>query len=186
MSDSLWPHGLQYSRFPCPSYPGVCSDSCPLSWWCHPTISSSVIPLFSCPQLSFPASGSFPMSLLFASGVWSIEAPAWASVPPINSQCWFPLGLTDVISLLSKGLKSPPAPQFQSISSLALNLLYGPTLRSIYGYRKNHSFLILVGVIINSWCENSYTLIFKYPHRLLHEARCVKELDLLSPMPYPF
>ena len=188
MSASLGPHGLQYSGLPCPSpSPGVCSDSYPLSWWCHPTISSSVAPLFSCPQLSFPASGSFPMISLFASGVWSIEASAWASVPPINIQGWFPLGLTGLISLLSRdSQESSPEPQFKSISSLALNLLYGPTLRSVHNYRKNHSILILVGIIINSWCEDSYTLMFKYPHRLLHEARYAKELDSLSPMPSLF
>ena len=79
---------------------GVCSNSCPLSWWCNLTISSSVTP-FSCPQ-SFPASGSFPVSWLFASGGQSIDASA--SVLPMNIQGWFPLGLTSLISLLSKGL----------------------------------------------------------------------------------
>ena len=81
--------------------PGVCSNSCPLSQWCHPTISSSVVPFSSCPQ-SFPASGSFPVSQTFASGGQSIGASA--SVLPMNSQGWFPLGLTGLISLLSKGL----------------------------------------------------------------------------------
>ena len=98
MSDSLWPHGLQPTRLPCPSpTPRVCSNSCPLSRWCHPTISSSVIPFSSCPQ-SFPASGSFPMSQLFASGGQSIGVSASASVPPMNSQDWFPLGGTSWIS----------------------------------------------------------------------------------------
>ena len=91
MSNSLWPHELQHARLPCPSaFPSVCSSSCPLSQWCHPTISSSVAPFFSCPQ-SFPASGSFPMSQLFTSGDQSIGAPNSAPVLPMNIQGWFPL-----------------------------------------------------------------------------------------------
>ena len=90
MSDSLWPHGLQHARPPCPSpTPGVYSNSCPLSWWCHPTISSSVIP-FSSHHQSFPASGSIPVSRFFPSSVQSIEASASASVLPVNIQDWFP------------------------------------------------------------------------------------------------
>ena len=103
MSDSLQIHGLQHTRLPCPSLsPRVCSDSCPLSLWWHPTISSSVIPFSSCHQ-SFPASRSFPMSWLFTSGGQSTEASASssASTLPINIQGWFPLGLTGFISLLS-------------------------------------------------------------------------------------
>ena len=104
MSDSLRPHGPQQTRPPCPSpTPRVYSNSCPLSWWCHPTISSSVIPISSCLQ-SFPASGSFPMSQFFASGDQSIGVSASASVLPMNIQDWFPLGLTGWISLQSKGL----------------------------------------------------------------------------------
>ena len=104
MSNSLQPHGLHRARLPCPPLsPGVCSNSCPLSQWCHPTISSSVVPFSSCFQ-SFPASGSFPMSQLFASGDQSITASALASVLPMNIQDWFPLGLTGLISLLSKSL----------------------------------------------------------------------------------
>ena len=100
MSSSLWPRGLWHTRLPCPSLSlKVCRNSCPLSQWCHPTISSSVIP-FSCLQ-SFPASGSFPMSQLFASGGQSIGASASASVLPMNIQGWFPLGLTwfDVLAV---------------------------------------------------------------------------------------
>ena len=104
VSNSLWPHGLQHARLCCPSLsPWVCSNSCPLSQWCHPTISSSVIPFSSCPQ-SFPESGSFPVSLLFTSGGWSIRFSALASVLPVNTQGWFPLGWTGWISLQSKGL----------------------------------------------------------------------------------
>ena len=101
---SLQPHGLQHARLPCPSAsPGACSNSCPSSWCCHPTISSSVIP-FSSRLQSFPASGSFPMSPFFTSGGQSIGASASSSVLPVNIQDWFPLGLTGWISLQSKGL----------------------------------------------------------------------------------
>ena len=104
VSSSLWPHGLQHARHPCPSpSPRACSDSCPLSQWCHPTISSSVVHFFSCLQ-SFPASGSFLMNWLCTSGSQSIGASTSASVLPINIQDWFPLGLTWLISLLTKGL----------------------------------------------------------------------------------
>ena len=104
MSDSLWPHGLQRARLLCPSLsPRVCSNSCPLSRWCHPTISSSVIPVSSRVQ-SFPASGSFPVSQLFTSGGQSVGASASASVLPMNIQDCFPLGWTGLISLQSKGL----------------------------------------------------------------------------------
>ena len=92
MSDSLWPHGLQHGRLPCPSAsPGVYSNSCPLSQWCHPTILTSVIHFSSCLQC-FPASASFPMCWLFASGDQNIAALASPSVLPINIQDWFPLG----------------------------------------------------------------------------------------------
>ena len=103
VSNSLWPHRLQHNRPPCPlPTPGVYTNSCPLSRWCHPTISSSVIP-FSCLQ-SFPASGSFLMSQFFASGGQSIGVSASASVLPMSIQDWFPLGWTGCISLQSKGL----------------------------------------------------------------------------------
>ena len=100
---TLQPHGLQHTRLLCPPLsPRVCSDSCPLSWWCYLIISSSVTP-FSCPQ-TFPASRSFPMSQLFASGGQSIGTSASAPVLPMNIQGWLPLGLTSLISLQSKGL----------------------------------------------------------------------------------
>ena len=104
MSDFLWPHELQDARLPCPSLsPRVCSNSCPLSQWCHPSISSSVIPFSSCLQ-SFPASGSFPKSRLFSSSGQSIGASASPLVFSRNIQDWFPSRLTDLISLQSKGL----------------------------------------------------------------------------------
>ena len=103
-SDSLWPCGLQHARLPCLSlFPEVCSNSCPLSWWYHPTILSFVVPLSSCFQ-SFPASGSFPMSRLLTSGGQSTGASASASVLLMNTQDWSPLGSTGLISLQSKGL----------------------------------------------------------------------------------
>ena len=102
MSDCLGPHGLQHARLSCPSpTPGAYSNSCPLNWWCHPTTSSSVIH-FSSHLQSFPASGSFPMSQLLASGGQRIGVSA--SVLPMNIQDWFPLGWTGLISLQSKGL----------------------------------------------------------------------------------
>ena len=104
LSNSFQPYGLQHGRFPCPSpAPRICSNSCPWSWWCHPTTSYSIVPFSSCFQ-SFPASGSFPMSWLFASGGTSIGVSASASVLPMNIQGWFPVGLTGLISLQSKRL----------------------------------------------------------------------------------
>ena len=104
VSDYLWPHEPQHARPPCPSpTPGVHPDSCPLSWWCHPSISSPLIPFSSCPQ-PFPASGSFQMSQFFASGGQSIVVSASTSVFPMNTQDWFPFEWTGWISLLSKEL----------------------------------------------------------------------------------
>ena len=124
VSDSLWPHGLQQARLPCPSpTPGACSNSCPSSWWCYPTISSSVVP-FSCFQ-SFSASGSFPRSQFFTSGGQSIGVSASASVLPMNIQDWFPLGWTGWISMQSKGLSgvfSNTTVQKHQFSSAQLSL----------------------------------------------------------------
>ena len=104
VSNSLWPHGLRHASLLCPSLsPRVCSNSCPLSWWCHPTILSFVTHCSSCPQ-SFPASESIPTSQFFASGGQNIGASASPSVLPMNIQGWFPLGFTGLISLQSKGL----------------------------------------------------------------------------------
>ena len=118
MSDSLWPQEPQHARPPCPSpTPGVYTNPCPLTQWCHPTISSSVIPFSSCPQ-SFPALGSFQISQLSASGGQSIGVSSSTSVLPMNTQDWSPLGWTGWISLQSKGLSS----LFQHYSSKALIL----------------------------------------------------------------
>ena len=104
MSDCLRPHESQHARPPCPSpTPGVHSNSCPSSRWCHPAISSSVVPFSSCPQF-LPASGSYPMRQLFSWGGQSIGVSASASVLPMNIQDWSPLGWTSWISLQSKGL----------------------------------------------------------------------------------
>ena len=104
MSDSLQPHGLQHTSLPCPSpTPRACPNSCPLTWWRHPTISSSVVPFSSCFQ-SFPASGSFPMNQFFSSGGQSIRVSASASDLPMCVQDWSPLGWTGLVSLQSKGL----------------------------------------------------------------------------------
>ena len=123
LSDSLWPHELQHARSPYPSpTPGAYPNSCPSSQWCHPAISSSVIPFSSCPQ-SFPASGSFPKSQPFAWDGQSTGVSASASVPPVNIQDWSPLGWTGWISLQSKGLSRVFSNTTVSISSSALSFL---------------------------------------------------------------
>ena len=152
ISDSgLQLHGLQHTRLPCPSLsPRVCSNSCPLSQWCYPTISSSVAPFSFCLQ-SLPPWGYFPMRQLFASSGQSTGASALASVLPMNIQDWFSWGLTGLISLCPRTLrKSSPAPPFKSISSAALSLLYGPTLTSAQDYRKPITLIIqtIVGKVM--------------------------------------
>ena len=141
MSNSLRPHGPQHTRLPCPSPSRrVCSNPCPSSQWCHPTITSTVIPCSSWPQ-SFPASGSFPLSQLFPSHSQSIGALASASVLPMNILDWFPLGWTGWISLQSKGLSRVFSnTTVQKYHSLVVSFLHGPTLTSIHDYWKNHSF----------------------------------------------
>ena len=140
VSDSLLPHGLQHARPPCPSpTPGVYSHLCPFSRWCHPTISSSLVPFSSCLQ-SLPASGSFQASPFFASGGQSIGVSASAPVLPTNSQHWPPLGWTGCISSQSKGLsKIFSNTTVQNISSLVPSFLYSPTLTSIHDYWRNYS-----------------------------------------------
>ena len=124
VSDSLQPHESQHARPPCPSpTPGVYPNSCPLSRWCHPAVSSSVVPFSSCLQ-SFPASGSFQMSQLFALGGQSIWVSASTSVLPMNTEDWSPLEWTGWISLQFKGSQeSSPTPQFKSINSLVLSFI---------------------------------------------------------------
>ena len=141
VSDSLRPHGLQHSRSPCPSPTSrVYSNSCPLSWWCHPTISFSVVP-FSSHLQSFPPSGSFQMSQLFTSGSQSIGVSVSASVLPMNTQDWSPLGWTGWISLQSKGLSRVFSnTTVQKHQFFSAQLFYSSTLISIHDYWKNHSF----------------------------------------------
>ena len=130
---------LQHAMLPSPSpTPGACSNSCPLSLWCRPTISSSIIPFSSCPQ-SFPA--SFPRSKFFTSGGQNIRISDSASVLPVNIQDWVPLGWIGWISLQSKGLSRVfPNITVKSFNFSVLNLFYGSTLTSIHDYLKNHSF----------------------------------------------
>ena len=139
--NSWTPHELQHTRLPCPPpIPWVCSNSCPLSQWCHPTISSSVI-LFSSRLQSFPASGSFPLSWLFTSGGQSIGASASASVFPINIQSWYPLKLAGFISLLSQGLSRA---FFRTTVWKHRYFSIQPSVESnshiVLDYWKNHSF----------------------------------------------
>ena len=140
MSDSLRSHESQHARPPCPwPTPGVHSNSCPSSQWCHPAISSSVVAFSSCLQ-SLPASGSFPLSQLFAWGGQSTGVLALASFLPKKSQGWSPSEWTGWISMQSKdSQESSPTPQFQSIKSSVFSLLHSPTLTSIHEYWKNHS-----------------------------------------------
>ena len=139
LSDSLWSHWLQRARPPCPSpTPGDYSNSCPLSRWCHPTISSSVVPFSSCPQ-SFPASESFQMSQLFALGAESTGVSASASVLPMIIQEWFPLGWTGWIYLQSKGLSRVFSNTTVQKHQFFSAQLYSSTLISIHDHWKNHS-----------------------------------------------
>ena len=140
VSNSLQPHEPQHARPPCPSpTPGVYPNSCPLSWWCHPNISSSVIPFSSCLQ-SFPASGSFQMSQLFESGGQSIGVSASISVLSMDIQDWFPLGWTGWISLQSKGFSRVFSnTTAQNINSSVLSFPDNPTLTSMHDYWRNHS-----------------------------------------------
>ena len=141
MSDSFRPHELQYSRLPCSLLsPGVCSNSCPLNRWCHPTTSASVAPFSSYPQ-DFSTSGSFLVSWLFPSGGQSVGASALVSDLPVNIQGWFPLRLTGLISLPSKGLSRVFSnTTVEKHQVFGIQLSYGPALSSICDYWKKHSF----------------------------------------------
>ena len=149
MSDFLWPNGLQHARLPCPSLSPGCSNSCLLSQWCHPTISSSVAPFSSCPQ-SFPASGSFPMSLLFTSGGQNIGTSASASVLPINIQGWLPSGLTGLISLLYRGLS-----RVFSSTTVQKHQFFGTHNKFNDCHKFNFSFTVTKKKIPNSLLVNS-------------------------------
>ena len=140
VSDSLWPHESQHSRPPYPSStPGVHSNSCPSSQWCHPAISSSVVPFSSCPQ-SLPASESFPLNQLFALGGQSTGVSALASFFPKKSQGWSPSEWTGWISLQSKGLSRVLSKTTaQKHQFFGPQFLHSPTLTSIHDHWKNHS-----------------------------------------------
>ena len=141
MSDSLWPHGWQHVRFSCSSSSsGVCPSSCLLCQLCHPTISSYIVPFSSCFAV-FPSNRVFSNELALHTR-W-VKYWTSASVRPVNSQGWFPLGLTDWFDLLAvQGTlqESSPTPLFEGINSSTPNLLYGSTLISVHDYWKNHSF----------------------------------------------
>ena len=196
--ENPWLHGLQHTRLHCPSLSSrVCSNSRPSSWWCHPTISSSVVPFSSCPQ-SFPASRSFPMNQLFTSGGQNIGASASASVLPRSIQGWLPLG-TGWISLLSKGLsRVSSSTTVQNISSSALCLLYRLALISVHGHWGDHSFdyaglfckvmSLLFNVLsrfIVTFLPGSILLIswWQSPSALISELRKRESLSLLPPFP---
>ena len=143
MSNSLQPHELQHARLPCPSQtPRACPNSCPLSRWCHPTISSSLIPFSSCLQ-SFPASGSFPMSHFFASGGQSIGVSALASVLPMNTQDLSPLGRTGWISLQSKGLSRVFSNTIVQKHQFFCTQLFTPQTPEKIFYEKLYFFILL-------------------------------------------
>ena len=169
VSDSLWPHELQHARPPCPSpTPGVHPNSCASSRWCHPAISSSVVPFSSCPQ-SLPASESFPMSQLFSWGGQSIEVSASASVLPMNIQGQISLGLTGLISLLSNELlKVPSSTTIQKHHFSVLSLLYGPTLTSIHDHWKKNIALTIQTVVrkvmslLFKWCLGFIIAVFHH------------------------
>ena len=139
LSVSLRPHGLQHTMPPCPTTtPRDYPNSCTLIWWCHPTISSSVVP-FSSHLQPFPASGSFPMTRLLASGGQNIGISASTSVLPMNIQEWSPLGwMVGSPCSPRDSQESSPTPQFKSINSSVLSFLYSPALTSIHDHWKNH------------------------------------------------
>ena len=176
MSDFLWPHGLQHSRLLCPSpSPGAYSNSCPLSRWCHPTISSSVVPFSSCPQ-SFPASGSFQMSQLFTSGGQSIGTSASASVLPINMQDWLLLGLTSLISLLSKGFS-----RVFSSTAIQRHQFFG-SHSSIWSWSHIHMWLLET---LQLWLYGkAISLLFNMPSRFvlafLPRSKCLNFMTAVT------
>ena len=180
MSNSFWLHGLQHARPPCPSpTPGACSNSCPSSQWCHPTILSSIIPFSSCPQ-SFPASCSFPMRQFFASGGQSIGASASASVLPMNIQDWFPLGLTVWSSCSPRdSQESSPTPQFKSVNSSVLRFLYVPTFTSIHDYWKTITLTrqTFVGKVLSLL----FNVLSRFVIAFLPRSKCVLISWLQSP-----
>ena len=196
MSDSLQPHRPQHDRLPCPSLcPRVCSNSCLLSWWCHPTISSSLA-LFSFGLQSFPASASFPMSWLFTSGGQSIRASVSASVLPMNTQGWFPSGLTGLIFLLSKRLSgvfssstiwrhqffsAQPSLWFNShICTWLLEKIIAWTIRTFVSKVMSLLFNMLSRFVITFFPRSKYLLIswLQSPSAVIWEPLKIKSLTV--------
>ena len=175
MFDSLWPHEPQHTRPPCPSpTPGVYPNSCPLNWWRHPTISSSVIPFSSCLQ-SFPTSGSFQMSQLFPSGGQNAGVSASISALPMNTQNWSPLEWTDWISLHSKGLSrvfSNTTVQKHQISSAQL---------SLYSNSHIHTWLLEIPYSTRwTFVDKVMSLLFNVLSRLVITVYLTLIYDLLK------
>ena len=169
VSKSLWPHGLQQASLPCPSpSPGVCSNSCPLCCWCHPTISFSAAHFSSCLR-SFPASGPFPMGQLFASGGQSFRALASALVLPMNIQGWFPLELTVSISLQSKGLSSLPQHHrgVKQAIEVAVTYVRGPMLVPIWAeaYAEGAPSFLEGIWILSAPCKQGPVRLFMVPQK---------------------
>ena len=180
MSNSLQPHGLQHARLPCPSpTPRAHSNSCPLCQWCHPTISSSVVPFSSCLQC-FPASGFFPMSRFFASGSQSIGISTSASVLPMNIQDWFPLGWTGLISVQSKGLSKSLLQHHSSKVSILRHSAF-------FMVQLSHPYMTTGKTI--AWTRRTFigkvtSLLFNMPSRLviafLPRSKCLCHSYLVS------
>ena len=179
MSSSLRSYGLQHTRVPCPLlYPEVCLNLCTLNRWCHPTHPLSFC-CFSCPQ-AFPASGSFPMNWLFASGFQSTGASASASVLPMNIQGWYPLVLTNLISLLSKGLSRVfSSTTVQKHQSSVLCLLYGPTLIFTHDYWKNHS--LTIQTFVSKMMSLLFSMLFRFVITFLPSSKHLLISWLQSP-----
>ena len=167
--DSLRPRGLHHARCPWPlPSPKVCPSLCSLLWWCPPAISSSDAFFSFCPQ-SFPASGTFPLSQLFASDDQNTRASSSATVLPMKSQGWFPIRLTGLIFLLSKGLSRVfCTPQFKGIYSLALCLLYGRTLTIARDHWEDHQFSSFQFSSVAQSCPTlcRQSNISAFPHRV--------------------
>ena len=176
MIDSLWPHRLQHARLPCPSLsPEIYSNPCPLSQWCYPAISYSVIPFCSCLQ-SFPTSESFQMSQFFASGGQSVRVSASASVRPMKIQDWFPLGLTGLIPLQSKGLSRVFSNTVVQKHQLFSAQLSSWSNSSIHDYWKtiDLTIRIFVGKVISLFFNMLSRLVIAF----LPGSKCLTPLSL--------
>ena len=172
---------MQHSRLPCPSpSPGICSNSCPFSQWCHPTISFSVVPFSSCPQ-SFPASGSFPMSQLFSSGGQNIGALVWASILPMNTQGWFPLGLTGLTSLQSKGFSRVfSSTKIQKASILWCSAFFMVQLSHLY-ITTGKIIALTIWIFISKVMSLLFNMLFRFVVAFRPRSKCLLISGLQSP-----